>query len=119
MLAGKGALPAWLLGCIAWRSSAGSLSLPSDTDCPLPSRTPLSVHRREGLNGAIDFEVTDALDKLEKMSILEHCEGEESRLFKVLPLDQAVEQAHVRHFDESRWAHGRSAGVWPMGREAV
>lgn len=59
--------------------------------------------RRESLDMAIDFEVTDALEKLRRMGILsEDCDDEDCKVLKVLPLDQAVDAAHINKFDETR-----------------
>ncbi|GAX77669.1 hypothetical protein CEUSTIGMA_g5112.t1 [Chlamydomonas eustigma] len=61
--------------------------------------------KRYNIDQVIDFEVTDALEKLRRMSILDGGDDED-RIFQVLPLDQAVEKAHIRQFDEAREVEG-------------
>ena len=72
------------------------------------------VSRREAIDTAIDFEVSDALEKLRRMSILsEECDTDpECKLIKVLPLDQALEAAHINKFNESRLVVCWSAAVY-------
>ena len=61
--------------------------------------------RQESIKTVVDFEVTDALGKLKRMGILsEDSEDDKGiRLLRVLPLDLALEAAHINKFDESRY----------------
>jgi hypothetical protein len=53
-------------------------------------------------------QVTDSINKLETMGILITSTDEKgSTLLTVLPLDEALERAHIRHFDERR-----EVGAW-------
>ncbi|KAG2492511.1 hypothetical protein HYH03_009176 [Edaphochlamys debaryana] len=64
----------------------------------------------------MDFEVTDSIKKLERMSLLTvTISPSQEKMLTVLPLDQAVDKAHVRHFNE-----GRETGValGPRGPKA-
>ncbi|PNW77096.1 hypothetical protein CHLRE_10g421950v5 [Chlamydomonas reinhardtii] len=51
----------------------------------------------------MDFEVTDSIGKLERLGLLHTvaAEGGE-KMLQVVPLEQAVEKAHVKYFDESK-----------------
>ena len=67
----------------------------------------MTIVRKEEIDGAIDFEVSDGLEKLRRMSILVDCDEEDCKQFQVLPLDQALEQAHIKNFDEVRGGRRR------------
>ncbi|GLC44868.1 hypothetical protein PLESTM_001656100 [Pleodorina starrii] len=57
------------------------------------------------LNVAVrmDYEVIDSITKLERLGLVHSTRGEDGvRRLQALPLDLALEKAHVRHFDESR-----------------
>ncbi|KAJ9521771.1 hypothetical protein QJQ45_015305 [Haematococcus lacustris] len=55
----------------------------------------------------LDFEVGDSIDKLEKMGILtKEVTPEGVTMLQVLPLDKALDQAHVRNFNEQREVEG-------------
>ncbi|KAJ9521977.1 hypothetical protein QJQ45_024861 [Haematococcus lacustris] len=55
----------------------------------------------------LDFEVGDSIDKLEKMGILtKEVTSEGVTMLQVLPLDKALDQAHVRNFNEQREVEG-------------
>ncbi|KXZ53848.1 hypothetical protein GPECTOR_6g766 [Gonium pectorale] len=57
-----------------------------------------------GCSIRMDFEVTDSVLKLERMGLLRTVMGDKQgeKLLQVVPLDQALEKAHVRHFDEAQ-----------------
>ena len=73
--------------------------------CMQSNANQLPLHRRESIMTEVDFEVTDALGKLKRMGILsEDAEDDKgNRLLRVLPLDLALEAAHINKFDESRY----------------
>ncbi|KAG2433179.1 hypothetical protein HYH02_012721 [Chlamydomonas schloesseri] len=51
----------------------------------------------------MDFEVTDSIGKLERLGLLNTVITESGeKMLQVVPLEQAVEKAHVKNFDESK-----------------
>ncbi|GLI71454.1 hypothetical protein VaNZ11_016674 [Volvox africanus] len=53
----------------------------------------------------MDYEVLDSISKLERLGLVHTTRGADGvRRLQALPLDLALEKAHVRHFDESREA---------------
>ncbi|GIL59453.1 hypothetical protein Vafri_14138 [Volvox africanus] len=58
-----------------------------------------------GVTVRMDYEVLDSISKLERLGLVHITRGADGvRRLQALPLDLALEKAHVRHFDESKEA---------------
>ncbi len=94
---------------------------PNANQSPLLCRAAHAVCRKQGLNITLDFEVCDSITKLERMGLLTSSADEQTgrSMLQVLPLEQALDQAHVRNFDEAREVTGaRGVGRLTMAAMA-